>query len=272
MPFLELEGTPELSDNPRELVEALDVGSGSQVDWRIQKRDLAARHFRLEISGVMATVLPASNQNVVALNGCQVPTGGADVHPGDVIAAGSARFVYLETRDAERPTPPDEPPQALLIDAATRKAFTMRNRVVQVGREIGCSIVLKDPTVSRFHADVRSEAGGYVIYSMGAGGTKINGQTVTAPRMLVEGDEIAIGGTTFTFVRGSIPPGMSRVQFEDHAEDAINRRQTMLAQRAVTAAHGGGVYRGRQRPWAKPLMLGGGLMAVLAALYVVFVR
>jgi len=156
------------------------------------------------------------------------------------------------------------------VNAAARKAYTMRNRVVQVGREIGCSIVLKDPTVSRFHADVRSEAGGYVLYSMGSGGTKINGQTVTAPRMLVEGDEIAIGGTTFTFIRGAVPPGMSRVQFEDNAEEAVNRRQTMLAQRAVTASHGP-AYRSR-RNWKTPLMLGGGLVAVLAALYVVLVR
>lgn len=270
MPFLELEGTPELADNPRELGGALDVGSGSQVDWRIQRRDLAARHFRVELAGVMATVLPASNQNVIAVNGCQVPAGGADLHPGDVISAGSARFVYLETRDEQRPAPPEEPSPACLVNAAARKAYTMRNRVVQIGREIGCSIVLKDPTVSRFHADLRSEAGGYVLYSMGSGGTKINGQTVTAPRMLVEGDEIAVGGTTFTFLRGAIPPGMNRVQFEDHVEDAVNRRQTMLAQQAVTASRGP-AYRGR-RNWATPLMLGGGLVAVLAALYVVFVK
>jgi predicted component of type VI protein secretion system len=270
MPFLELEGGTELTDNPRELDGALDVGSGSLVDWRVQRRDLAARHFRVELAGVIPIVLPASSQNVIALNGAQVPTGGADLHPGDVISAGSARFVFLETRDGERPAPPEEPPQALLVNAGARKAYTMRNRVVQIGREIGCSIVLKDPTVSRFHADVRSEAGGYVLYSMGSGGTKINGQTVTAPRMLVEGDEIAIGGTTFTFIRGAVPPGMSRVQFEDNAEEAVNRRQTMIAQKAVTGAHGP-PYR-RKRSWTTPLVIGGGLAAVLAALYVAFVR
>ncbi len=270
MPFLELTGSPELADNPHDLNEALDIGSGSQVDWRIQRRDLAARHFRIDISGAIPLVLPASNQNVIAHNGRQVPPGGADLHSGDVILAGSARFVYLETRDSERPAPPEEPPQALLVNAAARKAYTMRNRVVQIGREIGCSIVLKDPTVSRFHADVRSEAGGYVLYSMGSGGTKINGQTVTAPRMLMESDEIAIGGTTFTFLRGPVPPGMSRVQFEDNVEDAVNRRHTMLAQRAVTAAHG--PPYSRKRSWVTPLMLGGGLVAALAALYVAFAR
>src|SRR5690606_39710946 len=102
MPFLELEGATEPTDDPRELDGALDVGSGSLVDWRIQRRDLAARHFRVELAGVIPIVLPASNQNVIALNGRQVPAGGADLHPGDVISAGSARFVYLETLDEER--------------------------------------------------------------------------------------------------------------------------------------------------------------------------
>jgi predicted component of type VI protein secretion system len=272
MPFLELEASPEQADNPRELVGALNVGSGSQADWRVQKHDLAARHFRIEIDGVMTTVVPASNQNVVVLNGRQVPTGGADIHSGDVIAAGSARFIFLETRDAQRPEPPGEPAPALLVDAAARKAFTLRNRVVQIGREIGCSIVLKDPTVSRFHADVRSEGGGYVLYSMGSGGTKINGQTVTAPRMLVEGDEITIGQTLFTFMRGPIPAGMSRVQFEDHAEEAINRRHTVVAQRAVTAAHSPVARRRGGRSWAMPAAVGAGVVAVLAALYLVLMR
>jgi hypothetical protein len=62
---------------------------------------------------------------------------------------------------------------------------------------------------------------------------------------------------------------MSRVQFEDNAEEAVNRRQTMLAQKAVTGARP--PYR-RKRNWTTPLVVGGGLAAVLAALYVVFVR
>jgi hypothetical protein len=46
MPFLELEGVPDLEDNPRELNGDLVVGSGSQATWRLTGRDLAARHFR----------------------------------------------------------------------------------------------------------------------------------------------------------------------------------------------------------------------------------
>ncbi len=235
MPFLELEGSPDLENNPRELTSELIVGSGSQATWRIQGRDLAARHFRVQVLDGVARVIPASAQNVVVLNGKQTPPAGAELRSGDVIAAGSARFIYLATRDAERPPPPGESPPAFLIDNAARKGYALRKRVVQIGREIGCHIVLKDPTVSRFHADIRAEGGEYVLYSMGSTGTKINGQSVTIPRMLEEGDEIAIGETTFVFSRRALPPGVRPVQFEDHADDGFSRRNTVLATRAVTA-------------------------------------
>lgn len=274
MPFLELEGSPELADNPREVAAALIVGSGSQADWRIQKRDLAARHFRLESEGGVTRAAPVTTQNVVVLNGKQLPTDGADLGPGDVLAAGSARFVFLSARDDERPAQAGEPAQALLIDPAAKKAYTLRKRVVQIGREIGCSIVLKDPTVSRFHADVRAEGGEYVLYSMGSAGTKINGQPVAAPRMLEEGDEVAVGATMFTFMRGSIPLGLSSVQFEDHADDSFSRKHTVVAQRAVTAAHG--AYGGRRRgvpAWAMPVAIGFAAAAVMfAVLYLVLLR
>jgi predicted component of type VI protein secretion system len=171
MPFLELEGSPDLENNPRELDGQLIVGSGSQATWRIQGRDLAARHFRIHVEDGLARVVPASAQNVVVLNGKQAATEGTNLRSGDVIAAGSARFIFLATADAERPAPVEAPAPALLIDATAKKGYTLRKRVVQIGREIGCSIVLKDPTVSRFHADVRSEGGEYVLYSMGSAGT-----------------------------------------------------------------------------------------------------
>ncbi|MBX6332759.1 MAG: FHA domain-containing protein [Gemmatimonadaceae bacterium] len=271
MPFLELEGSPDLENNPRELngVELI-VGSGSQATWRIPGRDLAARHFRLQVIGGDARLIPASAQNVVVLNGKQAPTEGVTLRSGDVIAAGSARFVFLNTLDDPRPEPPGEAAPALLIDHAAKKGYTLRKRVVQIGREIGCSIVLKDPTVSRFHADVRSEGGEYVLYSMGSSGTKINGQSVTVPRMLEEGDQIAIGDTVFTFSRRPLPPGIRSVQFEDHADDSFSRRNTQLATRAVTAELG--KYpgkRGRKRSAMLPWILGGAVVVVAIIAFLV---
>jgi len=234
MPFLELEGVPDLEDNPRELNGELIIGSGSQATWRLTGRDLAARHFRVQTQPDGARVVPASAQNIVVLNDAQAPTEGATLSSGDVIAAGSARFVFLQDKDSPRPESLSEPAASYLIDSSSRRAYALRKRVVQIGREIGCSIVLKDPTVSRFHSDVKSEGGQFVIYSMGSTGTRVNEAPVSTPRMLVEGDRITIGDTTFTFTRRPLPPGISLVQFEDHADDSFSRRNTVLLDRVVT--------------------------------------
>ncbi|HEX6533469.1 MAG TPA: FHA domain-containing protein [Gemmatimonadaceae bacterium] len=268
MPFLELEGSPDLEDNPRELAGEMVVGSGSQATWRLQGRDLAARHFKIQVQDGAGRIVPASTQNVVVLNGRQAPADGATLASGDVIAAGSARFIYLAERDSPRPAPAPEPAPAILVDSTAKKGYMLRKRVVQIGREIGCSIVLKDPTVSRFHADVRSEGGEYVIYSMGSSGTKINGQSVTVPRMLEEGDQIAIGDTTFTFTRAPLPPGIRPVQFEDHEDDSFSRKNTVLATRAVTAELGRYPGGRRKRPRILPWLVGAGIVLVLLVVYI----
>ena len=271
MAVLELEGKPDMDGNPREFTGELMVGSGSQANWRIAGQDLAARHFKLRPSSDgTAAVVPASPQNVVVVNGVQVPAAGSTINSGDVISAGAGRFVYLKDDKQKRPTPAGPPPDAYLIDAVNKKGYTLRKRVVQIGREIGCSIVLKDPTVSRFHADVRHEAGEYVIYSMGSAGTKINGQPVRDPRLLAEGDLIQIGETTFTFSRRQLPTGIRPVQFEDHDDDSFSRRSTQLAQKAVTME--GGQYPdaiGRKLP-LMPMLVGIAVVSILVVLYLVF--
>jgi predicted component of type VI protein secretion system len=270
MPFLELEGKPDLDGNPREFSGELMVGSGSQATWRLAGQDLAARHFKLKASeDGTASVTPASPQNVLVLNGAQVPVSGFALESGDVIAAGAARFVFLQKSDSPRPTVPPPAPESHLIDAANRKGYTLRKRVVQIGREIGCSIVLKDPTVSRFHADVRNEAGEFVIYSMGSAGTRINNEAVNAPRILVEGDQIAIGDTLFTFTRQPLPAGVRPVQFEDHDDDAFSRRSTQLAQRAVTQEAGRQAAPPRGLP-VFPMMVGAAVVSIIVVLYLVF--
>ena len=273
MPFLELEGVPDLEDNPRELNGELIVGSGSQATWRLTGRDLAARHFRLQVLSDGVRVVPASVQNIVVLNGAQASAEGTALSSGDIIAAGSARFIFLDTADSPRPEPPGDPAPAFLIDASARRGYALRKRVIQIGREIGCSIVLKDPTVSRFHSDVRSEGGEFVIYSMGSTGTKVNDESVTVPRMLTEGDRIAIGDTTFVFSRRPLPPGTSLVQFEDHADDSFSRRNTVLLDRVVTGSVG--TYPSKRRRARNPLLpwlIGAGAVLVLLVVFLVVKR
>ena len=85
-----------------------------------------------------------------------------------------------------------------------------------LGRDWQCKVVLNDPQCSRVHAEIyRDEDGWWVRDNQSSNGTQVNGQTVDQAR-LIEGTEIRIGGSTFTFSeapkkeRAASPPGEDR--------------------------------------------------------------
>lgn len=224
MPFLD-SGQSSIEVTPGELL----VGSGAQANWRVLNSDLAARHFTIKVApDGSATLRPYSASTIVVVNGAAASPSGIPIRTGDVIAAGSARFYYVDDLEAPRPEVPDQQSRpAYLIDEAERQAFPLAKRTVSIGRDVGAGIPLRDPAVSRFHADVRSEAGEYVLYSMGSAGTHVNDQRVAAPKLLAEGDVIRIGTTNFRFTRDALPQGVSIARVADQEEDALARRSTV---------------------------------------------
>lgn len=254
MAFLELAGIPD--GTPRELGPETSVGSGAQVAWRVAGKDLAARHFTVHVNpGGTGKVVPSA-QHIVILNGEPVPVQGAAIKGGDVISAGSAHFIYLKKESDKRPELPAPNGPAYLVDAQNRRAYPLNRRVVQIGREIGCNIVLKDTSVSRFHADIRAEGGQHVIYSMGSGGTKVGAESVTHPRMLRDGDEICVGRATFTFTSDKVPAGMKVVDLEEHADESFARRETVVYQKAITGSND--TYTIRRSP--VPMLVGAAVL------------
>jgi hypothetical protein len=236
------------------------VGSGAQANHRVQGQDLAARHFivRLDPTGG-AIVAPSGDACVVSVDGAQVSRSGAHLHDGAVIAAGQARFVFGAGDRAPNAAPAPEP-TGYLIDTTARRAYSLSRRTVQIGRDAGAGIVLKDPTVSRFHADIRGEAGGHVVYSSGTTGTYVNEEPVSRPRLLTDGDEIRIGRMSLVFTT-TAPPGMKVHNPGGTEESAATRRSTQLDMRAYRDADG-------TRTVAVPLLVGavvvlGGLAAFL---------
>lgn len=224
MPFLD-NGTSSVEVTPGELL----VGSGAQATWRVINADLAARHFTIKAAPDGSTMLkPYSASTIVVVNGVAATQGGVPIKVGDVIAAGSTRFFV--TKDLEEPRPDFSVPQtrpAWLIDDAERRAYPMTKRTISIGRDVGAAIPLRDPSVSRFHADVRSEAGEFVLYSMGSAGTHVNDQRVASPKMLEEGDRIRIGDTTLRFTREALPQGITKAKLGEGEEDALARRSTV---------------------------------------------
>ncbi len=89
--------------------------------------------------------------------------------------------------------------------------YRLRNPVVRIGRSRTNDVVIRhDTRVSRFHAEIRREGGGYVLYDLNSrNGTRVNGQRVNR-HVLRSGDVIEIGGVRIPFHQGALilPPGV----------------------------------------------------------------
>jgi DNA-binding response OmpR family regulator len=69
--------------------------------------------------------------------------------------------------------------------------WTLAKPVISIGRWEDNDVVVDDRWVSRHHAQVRREEGGYVIRDLDSkNGTFVNGQRIAVPTPLADGDEI----------------------------------------------------------------------------------
>lgn len=188
------------------------VGGGAQAAWRVGAAGLAPRHFVVAVRRGAATVRPFGPDAIVTLNGRQIPAGEPSrLRDGDIIGAGSARFVYAATRLAGEAAGSREngDAEAHLVNTATGTVHPLDRPSVGIGRDRSNSVVVTDPTASRFHAEVRREAGGWVLHPMGSSGTRVNGRRTGTPCLLEDGDEIEVAYTSLRFARGPAPGGTS---------------------------------------------------------------
>ncbi|HLF06462.1 MAG TPA: FHA domain-containing protein, partial [Thermoplasmata archaeon] len=81
-----------------------------------------------------------------------------------------------------------------------------------LGRLAECKIVVNDAAVSRQHAQVWREDGAYWIKDLGSkNGTKVNGNLISAPSRLNQGDRIDIGPCSLEFGESNAPGTSARV-------------------------------------------------------------
>ena len=90
--------------------------------------------------------------------------------------------------------------QAWLIDQRWAKAYPLADATT-VGRGAECMVVLRDPAVSRRHAEITREGEAYVLRAMGSSGTLLNGVRVATDCVLQEGDLIEIAFTVLRFTK-----------------------------------------------------------------------
>lgn len=246
------------------------LGGASSVGLHIGDADLLPRHFVLRVAGDDVYLRIWSRDTVVALNGRQMAAEECRLDDGDTISAGSAHFhvwrnepdltpVTLESADSQ-------PPKAHLIDTRDNVAYPLDRLSTNIGRATANVIRVKDPTASRFHAQVRREAGGFALHSVGSSGTRINGRRVGSPQLLEDGDEIEIAYTTLRYTRATPPEGVTIVPRSGGEASEATERPTIIRERLSLRRLGAAAVR--RRLGTPALVVGGALLLLaLAAIF-----
>jgi pSer/pThr/pTyr-binding forkhead associated (FHA) protein len=205
------------------------VGSGAQSAWRLASKGLAARHFVVARKASRITVRPCGRDAVIVINGAQAGLNERELHDGDTIDAGSTRFLFSSERSGSFPAIPVGP--AHLVDVRGGVAHDLATSSVGIGRDRLNPVVVRDPTASRFHAEIRREAGGYVLHPYGSSGTLVNGRRIGSPERLRDGDRIEIANVELRFVAGPMPDGARKA--EPQADDESSHRPTVIQSAAM---------------------------------------
>lgn len=126
-------------------------------------------------------------------------------HEGERPQQGEEGHTMVYSAVRESPQPQEAP--AARAEVASRAVVTIDERryVLEgpratLGRSKDADCVLRDPNVSRHHAELRrSPSGDWTIADLGStNGVKVNGRRVGSTR-LSSGDRVTVGTTTFLF-------------------------------------------------------------------------
>lgn len=114
--------------------------------------------------------------------------------------------MWTETRTSEAPGP-----ARIVIDPEGKPEERDLGRYTSIGRHPGNTIQIKDPVVSKRHAEIlREENGTFLLRDLGSlNGTYVRGRRVTR-RALEPGDEIQVGSTRILFLGSEGERGDSR--------------------------------------------------------------
>lgn len=175
--------------------------------------------------------------NGTLVNG-QRAVGPVVIRHGDIIEiqASKFRFAYapetglnvLEAQPTEKIALPLRPPAAepapaianarltALTGPEPGRSWPVGASLVTIGRGLDNLVVLPHASVSRHHAQIMSQANGIYIQDVGSSnGTSVNGEALSAPRRLGDGDHIQVGDVLLVLaVTAGAQPALSNAPAE----------------------------------------------------------
>jgi ABC-type multidrug transport system ATPase subunit len=177
--------------------DVVTLGRGRDNDVVLPQPYVSTHHGRLEFQHGIWTYSDLDSTNGTYINGQR--SRRARLHDGDVLrighpAAGSVSLTLLE-RDDELGDQPR------LMGSTRMGAVTLKDRgVLTIGRSPEVDIPLEAPVVSRQHARLERTPDGPLLRDLNStNGTFVNGERLTQPRPLQEGDAVQIGPFTLIY-------------------------------------------------------------------------
>ncbi len=219
--------------------------------------DLASRyHAELHLEHGRAYLKDCGSMNGTSVNGQKV-WSLVPLQGGDVLEIGGQRFRYEDllpqASDAKASSghQPNQDPQSgettalpsLAAQPAQPTAFTgrlivtggpnagsifeMKEAAITIGRSSGCQVVIPDASISRRHAQIVRQESGFYAQDLGSrNGTAINGQRLSEPRRLEDGDTLTVGNIPLRYVAGNPAPATAEREAAIPAPAAAGKPDT----------------------------------------------
>jgi ABC-type multidrug transport system ATPase subunit/pSer/pThr/pTyr-binding forkhead associated (FHA) protein/ABC-type multidrug transport system permease subunit len=170
----------------------LTIGSGADVDVRVEGGEVGPEHARVEATESGHVVVDAASGFGTYVNGDRLSSGERrPLESGDTIAVAQQVFHYVPAAERDARLAPITPVDAGRVRAAHDR-FT-------IGRSPSADLVLDHPTVSAEHAVIRLTGGRTWIEDLGSTtGLRVNGIQLRRTSLDV-GDQIAIGPFRIVF-------------------------------------------------------------------------
>ncbi len=165
------------------------LGRATDNTMILASRFVSGHHARIEPTGSGHRIVDVGSTNGILYEGQRVP--GHDMCDGDVLRIGdptTGSFVTLTYRNGSVVRAP--------LDSKVAQSYTLNpnDPQITIGR-VGCDVLLANPQVSRFHAQIDRATGGAAILrdAGSSNGTFVNGQRLSGPHTLHPSDVIQIG-------------------------------------------------------------------------------
>jgi ABC transport system ATP-binding/permease protein len=168
------------------------IGRLSDNDLTIAKDAVSRYHARIEAAQGGYRIADLGSQNGTQLNGERFRDESRWLANGDTIVIGGELLRFLTGEETRLGATPETPVSGTQVVQLTKGHLTL-------GRDRSNDVVLQDPNVSRFHAEVARLEDRVAIRDLGSrNGTRVNGELVRSA-LLETGSEVGIGSYRLVF-------------------------------------------------------------------------